>query len=716
MTFNHLIFVWLLATCVRAGGFVGYGIPMYQPPCAWGCQNSVTAPLNCTGTDMGTSMVMKRMAGMGGGSSSDLPSGDGWMVMKPTPECRADNDFYLETVAFCIQAHCADVSLAELEAFWAGQVVNSKPDLPLPKKSYLQTLSRIVEPPKQQLNNSVLLNYTAIVDSEAWSRNYKTVANFANTEKTHARYGLVVFLAGVILPIGVSLLRFVPWPAFLVMRFRAYFIDPPLIGANHSVPIWGLGIMPTRGQTLFISYIWIINIVLSAVGFKTVWPHLWYSTHSQEVETYVGNRLGLLSFANFPLAILYAGRNNVLLWLTNWSHSTFLLLHRWISFICMLQAVLHSIIYLNLYMVIQDLDYSTESQKPYWYWGIIGTLALVLLVVASIQRIRQKAYEAFLASHIVLSILAWIGCYLHIWYRFQHKWGYETWLHMAIAIWAFDRVLRLVRSMFGGTKRAYITDIDDDYIRIDIPGVTASGHIYLHFPTVSNWRVWENHPFSVAGLTHRTHPRTQTSSVGPGADKTLSEVVSKSLTEVANNSSDTNSQEQGPRPEAKDIGAVLFVRKHRGITLSISANRSGDTGLPVLVEGSYHGDVTMLQGGQVRQTQAFPNVIFIAGGVGITAVLPILDQCSGMMKDVIGSRKLYWGVRTMPLVHAVEAFLGYQRNDTENSRCWAGTNVTLSVGERLNLRSLLESDLGSQKGARQSLFAALLAWLMRFAA
>jgi len=53
-----------------------------------------------------------------------------------------------------------------------------------------------------------------------------------------------------------------------------------------------------------------------------------------EIAVYVSNRLGLLSFADLPLLMLYAGRNNILLWLTIWSHSTFLLLDRWVSYIC----------------------------------------------------------------------------------------------------------------------------------------------------------------------------------------------------------------------------------------------------------------------------------------------------------------------------------------------------------------------------------------------
>lgn len=40
---------------------------------------------------------------------------------------------------------------------------------------------------------------------------------------------------------------------------------------------------------------------------------------------------GVMSYALAPPTVLFARRNNVLLWLTNWSHATFLLLYRWMA-------------------------------------------------------------------------------------------------------------------------------------------------------------------------------------------------------------------------------------------------------------------------------------------------------------------------------------------------------------------------------------------------
>jgi hypothetical protein len=289
----------------------------------------------------------------------------------------------------------------------------------------------------------------------------------------------------------------VPFPGAWRSKFNAWVIEPPLFGDKHDTAVFfGLVQMPKRGQALFIFYFIVINTVFSAAKYKYADPNTWYPDNKYGwMCMLVSNRLGLLSFANLPLVFLYAGRNNILLWITNWSHSTFLLLHRWIAAIATLQAILHSLIY--LYVYVKNGTHSSESKLPYWYWGVIGTLGLTILFPTSVLPLRKKFYELFLAWHVIISILIVVGCYYHIIFEFSHSWGYETWIFICMAVWGFDRVSRVLRLARYGVKTAEITVIDDEYVRITVPGIATSGHAYLYFPTLT-WRVWENHPFSVA--------------------------------------------------------------------------------------------------------------------------------------------------------------------------------------------------------------------------
>src|SRR5690606_8172369 len=97
----------------------------------------------------------------------------------------------------------------------------------------------------------------------------------------------------------------------------------------------------------------------------------------------------VIAFALAPLTLLFAGRNNILLYLTNWSYSTYILLHRWIARIFTLQVIAHSITELAYYWKV----HAEESKQPYWIWGIVATLACCIMVVISVLWFRRLSYE-----------------------------------------------------------------------------------------------------------------------------------------------------------------------------------------------------------------------------------------------------------------------------------------------------------------------------------
>jgi len=418
-------------------------------------------------------------------------------------------------------------------------------------------------------------------------------------------------------------------------------------------------IVPTRGQALFITYIIIINIVLCAAGYKSIQPNAWFSDTHSEILTYVANRTGVLSFANLPLVFLYAGRNNILLSVTNWSHSTFLLMHRWIASIATLQAVVHSAIYLQ-----NRLDsgaYSMEATTPYWVWGSAATVALSLAIPMSILPLRKKMYEFFLLCHIALAVVTIAGCYLHIYYRFAHQWGYEVWILVAIAVWAYDRVARVARILRNGVRHAMVSVIDDDYVRVNIPGVTAEGHVYLYFPTLS-WRFWESHPFSVASaLLQEDNSASRKSSDVEKASTRSMPSTKQMQVNIAPLSTDNNSSK-----ERQTLGLTFLIRTRSGLTKLIRNHLT----LPVLVESSYNQHVS---------TSNYPYLVAIGGGVGVTALLPYLRQH-------VGVSKLYWGVRSPAIIQSSEALL-------------AGVDKEIFVGERMPLRELVEDAIETYSAA-----------------
>jgi DMSO/TMAO reductase YedYZ heme-binding membrane subunit len=464
-------------------------------------------------------------------------------------------------------------------------------------------------------------------------------------------------VSGFVLPIAFSLLRFVPWPAYWISKFNAIFIYPPALGSRHNQAILGIAHVPTRGQAFFILYLITINVVLSSVGYHSKQPNGWYTSPSNEIMTYVTNRVGVLSFANVPLLILYAGRNNILLQLTNWSHGTFLLLHRWVAFLCTVEAVIHSAIYLKL--DVANASFSGESKLPYWIWGSVATLGMSILLLTSIYPLRRSMYELFLAWHIALSILIVVGCYLHILYRFQHQWGYEVWMFVAMAVWGFDRVMRVAKLARNGLKTATVTTIDENYVRVDVGGVFGDGHAYLYFPTLT-WRVWENHPFSVASSILMPTSRVEENPDSSSLDIEKSSVDAAQKQTILSSPTGTSISSTHAKP-----GMTFFIRTRTGLTSKIRHR----TSFPVLVESPYSSRTDLSE---------YSHLICIAGGVGITAVLPYLRSRQGR-------KKLLWGVRKTAIVDEMSSEL-------------KGVDTTVFIGERMNVRESLTREIEGIRG------------------
>jgi NAD(P)H-flavin reductase len=391
--------------------------------------------------------------------------------------------------------------------------------------------------------------------------------------------------------------------------------------------------------------------------------HFRYMSKADIVSNSIANRTGVLSPTNMALVILFAGRNNILLWLTNWSHSTFLLLHRWIAVICVIQACLHSAMYLQSYLAMGE--HASESKVPYWIWGIVSTLALCILLPASILQLRKKMYELFLALHIVLAFFAVLGYYYHISLRFGWQWGYEKWTYVAFAFWAFDRLLRVLRIARNGLQTARVTVIDEDYIRLDVPAVVASGQAYLYFPTIT-WRFWENHPFSIAGnLAVEPSKGNVTSGHEKGGFQVSQEGSFSGESKTASSSNSSRLRHGS--------GLSFVIRTHTGVTKQLRMRKT----VPVLVESSY-GDSMLFN--QEDTLNAHPSLVCIAGGVGITAVAPILAKH-------LGPKKLYWGVRTPGLIEALQ--------DIWDDDAYAGVDRHVTIGDRMDLQDILRREITS---------------------
>lgn len=654
---------WLAYLLTRPvyGALVGYGIWPYEPPCAYACYRSLS------------SLMLECSSEMAAGT--DMDSGSGMT----SPQCRAGDTPWLTTLAWCMRTKCAEhnVSTSELEGFWEEQCTGD-PTV-APKWGYSMTLFNIAQSPNQELTKAdETINLTALVNPAVYEAQYNalTAVQRENVVEsgfgygidprplgktcqmlTCGKYSIAILVTGFGTPVLLTWLGYVPYMSGVLSKVKPYLVYPSIIGTYQVRPLpYLLGNAPTVGQSLYIIMFFILNVVLTAVNYESKQPHAWYATQGQEIKAYIFYRTGVLAFVLVPLLILFSSRNNVLLWMTNWSHSTFLLLHRWVARIFALQVLLHSLLALPLY-------YPSEAKKEYWIWGAVATVAVMILVVASGLYVRLFVYEFFLITHILLSVFVIVGCWYHIKLWIGLTWGYETWLYAACAVWFFDRLARMGRILKAGLRRAKVTDLGGGYVRVDVIGIRWGSepgkHVYTYFPTLNPLRFWENHPFSIlpTALLEPSYRSLTSEIVGPtaGSDHVDFE-KHNGFTERADSTLDN-------RPT---VGVTLFIKKSTGMTKYLQAH----DGLLTLLDGPYSNN-------PAKEVLRCDRLLLIGGGIGITGLLPWIANHWNV--------KLCWSVKEAAKC-LVQAMGGVLSEIAEKD---------VKVGNRLNIRELLAEELDS---------------------
>jgi hypothetical protein len=132
-----------------AGAFVGLGGAYQRPNCAYGCGNAFTS-VNLTCTEL-------PMAGMGMGMGMAMTS----------PACKASNEPYLTSIAYCMKQKCESAPVWQLEQYWATMITGS-PTV-MPKWDYHTTLDHVGPAPTVQYMPGVTVNSTMLVNEKSWT-------------------------------------------------------------------------------------------------------------------------------------------------------------------------------------------------------------------------------------------------------------------------------------------------------------------------------------------------------------------------------------------------------------------------------------------------------------------------------------------------------------------------------------------------------------------
>ena len=357
----------------------------------------------------------------------------------------------------------------------------------------------------------------------------------------------------------------------LMRKFRAKLFLPATGRYHHSLPV-KIGSftfnIPTRDQTLIIVGFVIFDILILFCDHQLIWPNFLFPSLEAQYSKSLGNRSGMLVLSTFTMSMLFAGRNNILIWITGWPLEAFSVFHKWISRVLMFNVLVHGISY-SLNHAISG-TYASSWQQGYFAWGAVACILIWLLGAQSVHYLRSMAYEMFLVVHIVLVAVLVPAAYYHV----KHMDDGLQYVYTSIALWGFDRAMRIARVVNSGiTSRAEIR-LHGSVVKFTIDysqrwNVYAGCYVFVH--VLHSSKFWQSHPFTV----------------------TVS-----------------------PKPEDKGK-LVLFSRVKKGITKHMQEyllkRDNHSTSVPVLIDGPY---------GTHHAVQHYDTLVLIAGGIGITSIYP----------------------------------------------------------------------------------------------
>lgn len=308
-------------------------------------------------------------------------------------------------------------------------------------------------------------------------------------------------------------------------------------------------------------------------------------------------RAGMMSIALVPWITALASKANMISFMTGIGHERLVVLHRWGAYICLILAAIHAIPY--WYQSVQDPEgfakFKLYFNQQYYIFttGIACLVPLVFLVVHSLPFLRNRFYELFVFMHIPV---AWAFVALLFWHchNYLTSWAY---LYTTIILMVVSLIARLFymnwmnpfRPSWLIGEESAVTILPEDAVKVTIPTQTKwkpGQWAYLRMPGIS---VVQNHPFTIASLCSEDFPSDY-------GDKY------RDMTMVF-------------RPFSGFTRRVYDTAQKKGATKTYRS----------FIEGPY--------GGMQRQMSSFDQVVFFAGGSGITAIASQLVDLVKRMRD-----------------------------------------------------------------------------------
>jgi predicted ferric reductase len=309
-------------------------------------------------------------------------------------------------------------------------------------------------------------------------------------------------------------------------------------------------------------------------------------------------RSGMMAVALLPWIVALSMKANFITMITGIGHERLNVLHRWAAYICLILSIIHTVPFYvtpiwdkGAHRIFEDFFKQTGFYA--YGTGVAALVPLCFLCVHSVGPLRHRMYELFVTLHVPAAIVFLAMMFWHC-NNYLTSWHY---LFSTLTIWVLSYFVRLFYlnwtrpgqlSWLIGDECA-VTLMPENAIKITIPTKTRwrpGQYIYLRMPGIS---VFENHPFTIASLCDEDFP----SEYGEGY---------------------------------RDM--VIVFRPFGGFT-----NKVRQSALEHGPWQTYRAFIDGPYGGMQRRIEAFDDVVLVAGGSGITAIISQLLTLIKKMRD-----------------------------------------------------------------------------------
>ncbi|KAF9266053.1 hypothetical protein L218DRAFT_942341 [Marasmius fiardii PR-910] len=373
---------------------------------------------------------------------------------------------------------------------------------------------------------------------------------------------------------------------------------------------------PTLGVTL---------LILAFFAFTMIWT--WATLPYYRSRWNVGGsplamRSGFMALACFPFIFAFASKWNFVTFITGHSHEKLQVYHQFMSHIFLILSFIHSFPWLVQGMKevkpgfepLTQIEWSWHVAHKVYYWtGAALLIILAWLCWASLPSIRNRYYETFKYLHVISAILFTVFFFIHC-NKLLGSWEY---LYATVVIYGASAICRfgwMLYSNTTGMPTATLELMPAGIMKLRIrcnPLETwkPGQHYFIHFATLMPF---QSHPFTISNIPQ----------VEGGEDRPQELVV---LIRQANGFT-------------KKLARYL-VRKveAQGETKKVTSMT-----IPLLLDGPY--------GGVSQDLSIYEHVLLVAGGTGITFVMPVLQDLIRKMNinpslTVCKSVQMLWSVR-----------------------------------------------------------------------